>query len=110
MYFLFSSQELPEPVHHVCFMLHKGMGIAVKRDGRILVAEDLGKRFYIHAAFEGAGGKGMPQGVKSFVRYFQLFQEQFKTSLVGADGNGVTARRHHKGRSASSFQRFHHGQ
>ena len=51
-------------------MLHEGMGIAIEGDGRVLVAEDLGERFHVHAAFEGARGKRMPQGMKSFVRYF----------------------------------------
>ena len=69
MYFLF-LQELPEPVHHVRFMLHQGVGVTIERDGRILVPEDLGQRLYVHAAFKGAGGKGGPQGLKSFVRYF----------------------------------------
>lgn len=27
------SQELSKPVHHAGFMLHKGMGITVERDG-----------------------------------------------------------------------------
>ena len=64
------SQELSEPVHHVGFMLHEGMGIAVEGDGRVLVTEDLGKRLYVHAAFEGAGGERVSQGMKAFVRYF----------------------------------------
>ena len=51
-------------------MLHEGVSIAVERDGRVLMTEDLGERFHIHAAFEGAGGKRMPQGMKSLVRYF----------------------------------------
>ena len=83
MYFLFSLQELSEPVHHVGFMLHEGVGIAVEGDGRVFVPEDLGERFHVHPAFKCAGGKRMPQGMKTFVRNIQLFQEQFKTSLVG---------------------------
>ena len=63
-------QELSEPVHHVGLMLHEGVGIAVECDCRILVSEDLGERFYVHAAFKGAGGKRMPQGMESLVRYF----------------------------------------
>ena len=51
-------------------MLHKGVGIAVEGDGRVLVTEDLGERFHVHAAFEGAGCERVPQGMKSFVRYF----------------------------------------
>ena len=71
----FYSKQLPESIHHLLFMLHKGVGITVEGNGRILVAEDLGKRFYVHTAFNGAGGKSMPQGMKSFVRYFQFFEE-----------------------------------
>ena len=54
-------------------MLHKGMGIAVERDGRVLVTEDLGERFYVHTAFEGAGGKRMPQGMEAFMRNIKFF-------------------------------------
>lgn len=63
-------QQLSEAVHHIRLMLHEGMGIAVERDGRIFMTEDLGECFYDHAAFEGAGGERMPQGVKAFVRNF----------------------------------------
>ena len=41
-------------------MLHKGMGIAVEGNGRVLMPENFGERFYVHTAFDGAGGKGMP--------------------------------------------------
>lgn len=54
------------------------------------MTEDLGECFYIHAALEGAGGERVPQGMKTFVRDIQSFQEQFKTSLVGTDGNGLS--------------------
>ena len=100
------SQKLSELVHHICFMLHKGMGIAIERDGRILMPEDLRERLYIHSAFEGAGGKCMSQGMKTFVRNFQPFQEQFKTSLVGTNGNGLSVRRYHKGRIALFLYAF----
>ena len=83
-------QQLPEPVHHIGFMLHERMGIAIERDGRIFVTEYLGERFYVHSTFEGAGGKGMPQRMESLVRDILPFQEQFKTSLVGANGNGLS--------------------
>ena len=71
-------------------MLHKGMCIAIQCDGRVFMSENLGKRFYIHAAFKGTGGERMPQGMKTFVRYLQLFQKQFKASLIGANGNGLS--------------------
>ena len=32
-------QQFSELVHHVGFMLHKGVGIAVERDGRVFVTE-----------------------------------------------------------------------
>ena len=99
-------QELSEPVHHICFMLHKGVSITVERDGRVLVAENFGKRFDVHAAFEGAGGKSMPQGMESLVRNFQLFQKQFKTPLVGTDGNRFPVCRHHEGRIALFLYAF----
>ena len=31
------SQKLSELVHHIGFMLHKGMGIAIERDGRVFM-------------------------------------------------------------------------
>ncbi len=70
MYFLFSLQELSEPVHHVGFMLHEGVGIAVEGDGRVFVPEDLGERFHVHPAFKCASSERVPQGMKSLVRYF----------------------------------------
>ena len=83
-------QELSEPVHHICLMLHKGMGITVKRDSRVFMPQYLGQSFYVHAAFEGAGSKRVPQRMKPFVGNFQPFQEQFKTSLVGTNGYGLS--------------------
>ena len=64
------SKQFPKPVHHIGFMLHQRMSIAIECNGRVFMPEDLGKRFYIHAAFEGAGGERMPQRMKAFVRYF----------------------------------------
>ena len=87
-------------------MLLKGVGIAVERDGRVFVTEYLGKCFYIHAALEGAGGERVPQGMKAFMRNIQSFQEQFKTSLVGTNGNGTSVCRHHGGRITSLLQPF----
>lgn len=67
---IFSLQQFPQLVHHVGFMLHKRVGVAVQSNCRVLVSEDLGERFYIHTAFDGAGGECMPQGMKALVRYF----------------------------------------
>ena len=87
-------------------MLHQGVSIAVESYGRVFVAEDLGERFHVHAAFEGAGCERMPQGVKAFMRNFQFFQEQFKTSLVGTDRYGLSVFRHHEGRIALFLYAF----
>ena len=104
--FRFQHKHLAEPVHHVGFMFHKGVGIAVERNGRVLMTENFGERLYVHATFEGAGGKGMPQGMKALVRNIQSFQEQFKTSLVGADGYRLSVCGYHEGRRALSLYTF----
>ena len=104
------SKQLSKLVHHVRLMLHERVGIAIERDGRGLMTEDLGERFHVHATFEGAGGKCVPQGMKAFVLYFQPFQEQFKTSLVGADGNGLSFCRQHEGRITLFLYAFEYRQ
>lgn len=80
-------QQFSQLVHHLRLVLHEGMGIAVKGDCRILVTEDFGQRFHVHAALYRACGKGVPQRVETLVRDIQSFQQQFKTPLVGADGD-----------------------
>ena len=91
-------------------MFHQRMCIAIERNGRVLVPEDLGERFYIHTAFKGASSKGMPQGMKALMRNIQSFQEQFKTSLVGTNGYGLSVRRHHGGRIALFLYAFENRQ
>ena len=72
--------------------------------------EDLGERFYIHAALNCTSGKGMPEGMKTFMRDIRLFQKQLEAALIGADGNGLPVCGHHEGRIAPFFQRFEDGQ
>ena len=48
-------------------MLHKGMGIAVEREGRVLMTEYLGERLYIHSAFKGAGIGKRKAGFRPFL-------------------------------------------
>lgn len=50
------------------FMQHKAVNMAVQRDRRVLVTEDFRQRFDIHSALQCAGGKGMPQRVKTAMR------------------------------------------
>ena len=68
------------------FMRHEAMYIAVQRDHRIFMTEDLRQRFDIHTTLQRAGGKGMPQGVKSAVRDPEPFQMQAEAVLIGSDG------------------------
>lgn len=70
------------------------------------MTEDLRELFYVHSAFDGAGSERVPQGMKTFVLDIQSFQEQFKTSLVGADGNRFSVCRHHEGRIALFLYAF----
>ena len=72
--------------------------------------EDLRKRFYVHAALQGACGEGVPERMKPFVRDVQFFQEQLEAALIGADGDGFSVCGHHEGRLAPLFQRFQDGQ
>ena len=65
--YLFLLQQLPQLVHHVLLMLHEGVGVTVEGDGRVFMAEDLGERLDVHAAFEGTRRKGMPQRMKPLV-------------------------------------------
>ena len=71
MYVFFILQQLPKLVHHVLLMLHEGMGVTVEGDGRVFMAEELGECLDVHAAFEGARRKGMPQRMKPLVRDMQ---------------------------------------
>ena len=103
-------QQLSQPVHHALLVLQKGVGVAVQGDGGVLVPQYFGKRLYVHAALDGACGKGVPQGMKPLVRYFYFFEQQFEASLVGTDGNGLAACRHHEGRIASFLHAFKNGQ
>ena len=48
----------------------------------------------------------MPQGMKALVWDIQPFQEQFKTSLIGADGNRLSVCRHNEGRMALFLYAF----
>ena len=45
------------------------MCVAVHRYGRVFMTENFGKRFYVDTVFDGASGKRMPEGMKTFVRF-----------------------------------------
>lgn len=72
-FFLFISKQFAELVHHILLMFHKGVGVAVESDGRILMTEDFGKSFYVHSALDGAGRKGVAQRVEALVGNMQPF-------------------------------------
>ena len=63
-----NSEQFSAAVHHLVFMRHEAVNIAIQRDGRVLVTEDFRQRFDIHSALQRAGGKGMPQGMKPAMR------------------------------------------
>lgn len=63
-------------------MRHEAVYIAFQCDGRVLMAEDFGQRFDVHAAFERTGGKRMPQGVKSAVRNAEAAEKKAETVLI----------------------------
>lgn len=68
-------EKLTEAVHHIPFMFRKRMNITVERNRRVFMPEDFGQRFHIHAAFQRAGGKRMPQRMKPFMRDSEFFEE-----------------------------------
>lgn len=43
-------QQFSKAIHHILLMFHKGVSITIESDVWVLVAEDLGKRLYVHAA------------------------------------------------------------
>ena len=70
-----NSEQFSEAVHHLVFMRHEAVNIAIQRDGRVLVTEDFRQRFDIHSALQRAGGKGMPQGMKRAMRNVKAAKE-----------------------------------
>lgn len=53
------------------------------------MSQNFRERFYVHAALNGTGGEGMAQRMKAFVRYTQFYKEQFESTLIGTDENGL---------------------
>ena len=76
-------------------MFHKGMNIPFECDRGILVSEDFGQRFHIHTALNSASGKGMTECMKSVMGNLLFLKEQFKTALIGANRNDLTAVPYH---------------
>lgn len=56
-------------------MRHETVNIAVQCDRRIFVTEDFRERFDIHSTLKCAGGKGMPQGMKTAMRNLKAAEE-----------------------------------
>ena len=71
MYFSITLKKFSEPIHHVGFMFHKGMGVAVERDGRVFMPQNFGQGLYVHSAFQRARGKGVPQGMEALMQDIQ---------------------------------------
>ena len=54
-------QQFSQAIHHGGFVFQHGVGVAVQGYGRIFVPQYLRQRSDVHAAFEGASGKGVSQ-------------------------------------------------
>ena len=51
------------------------------------MTENLGERLYVHAAFEGAGGESMPQGMEALVRnFYVILHDKRYTGVVTHKG------------------------
>ena len=70
-------------------MRQETVNIAIQGDGGVLVTEDIREGFDIHAALEGTGGEGMPQGVKAAMRDAETLQKERKTVLIGTHREGT---------------------
>lgn len=86
------------------------MSVTVECYRGIFVPQYFRQSFYVHAALEGARRKGVPQSVKTSVRYFKFFEKQFKASLVGTNRHCAPVRRYHERRTALFLYVFQHGQ
>ena len=80
------------------FVRHKAVDIAIQRDRRVLMPQQLRQGFDIHSALQRTGGKGMPQGMEATVREVLLFQQKRKARLIGAHGNDFLSADHIPGR------------
>lgn len=80
------------------FVRHEAVDIAVQRDRRVLMPQQLRQGFDIHSALQRTGGKGMPQGMEATVREVLLFQQKRKARLIGAHGNDFLSADHIPGR------------
>lgn len=68
-----NSQQFPEAIHHVVFVRHETVDVAVQRDRWVLMSQQLRQGFDIHSALQRPGCKGMPQGMEATVREVLLF-------------------------------------
>ena len=78
-------QQFAELVHHLFLVFHKGVNIAVKGYGWILMTEYFGQRFHVHSAFQGARCKGVAQRMKAPMRYIEILLQRSKGALVRSD-------------------------
>ena len=83
--YLFRSKHFPQFVHHRPLVFEHGMRVAVERDCRVFVPEDLGKRLDVHAALERARREGVAKRMKALVRNVQSLEQQRKRPLIGPD-------------------------
>ena len=66
------------------------MNIPFECDRGVLVSEDFGQRFHVHAALNRSCSEGMAECMKSVMWNLLFLKEQFKATLIGANRNDLT--------------------
>ena len=84
-------KQFSQAIHELSLVFHKGMDVPFECDRGILVSEDFGQRFHVHTALNSASSKGVSECMKAVMGNLLLFKEQFKTALIGANRNDLTA-------------------
>ena len=85
------------------------MRVAVERDRRVFVPEDLRERLDVHAALEGARREGVAKRMKALVRNVQPLEQQRKSPLIGPDRDVSAAPRDDELAIAAPLHLFEQG-
>ena len=88
-------KQFSQAIHKLSLVFHKGMNIPFECDRGILMSEDFGQRFHIHATLNRASCEGVSESMKSVMGNFLFFKEQFKAALIGTNRNDLTAVPYH---------------
>ena len=102
-------QHFSQFVHHRPLVFEHGMRVAVERDRRVFVPEDLRERLDVHAALECARREGVAKRMKALVRNVQSLEQQRKSPLVGPDRDVSAASRDDELAIAAPLHLFEQG-